>query len=254
MLSHSAEALVLDVFDLQDRDRIVTFLTREQGKVRGVAKGARRKYSRFAGHLQPLAKVQVTWFEKEGRDLVRIASVEPVRLAQHMLADLEGILLGSYLTEHLTVFVQENEPGELYFRLLDSTVEALASGVDRDLAARWFETWMLRLAGIFPIPRECPLCGRPLLAEGAVLPASGEGLVCRECGGEGRLPGSLEVEPEVLQALLAFHAAALPALAEHPPTPAVLRRIEEVTGRVRRAFLQQELKSYDVMRRTLADG
>ena len=63
---HSAEALLLDAFDLQDGDRIVTFLTRDRGKVRGVAKGAKRKYSRFAGQLQPLAKVKVTWFEKEG--------------------------------------------------------------------------------------------------------------------------------------------------------------------------------------------
>jgi recombinational DNA repair protein (RecF pathway) len=151
-------------------------------------------------------------------------------------------------------FAQENEPGDLYFRLLDSTVEALAAGVDRDLATRWFETWMLRLAGIFPVPRECPLCGRDLLPQGALLPASAEGLVCRDCGGEGRLPGSLEVGPEVLEALLRFAASALPALAAEPPPPAVLRRVEELTGRVRRAFLQQELKSYDVMRRTLAGG
>ena len=47
----SAEAILLDVVDLHDRDRIVTFLTRERGKLRGVARGARRKYSRFAGQL-----------------------------------------------------------------------------------------------------------------------------------------------------------------------------------------------------------
>ena len=121
----SAEALLLDAFDLQDRDRIVVFLTRERGKVRGVAKGARRKYSRFAGQLQPLAKVKVTWFESEGRDLVRISGVEPVRSAGRLLGELEDILLTSYLAEHLLEFAQENEPAELYFRLLDSTVEAL---------------------------------------------------------------------------------------------------------------------------------
>ena len=54
----SGEALILDVFDLQEKDRIVTLLTRERGKKKGVAPGARRKYSRFAGQLQPLAKVR----------------------------------------------------------------------------------------------------------------------------------------------------------------------------------------------------
>jgi len=248
---HSAEALILEVFDLQEQDRIVTFLTRERGKLRGVARGARRKYSRFAGQLQPLAQVKVTWFEKEGRELVRLSGVEPIRLAGHLLSDLEGILLASYLAEHLKELAQENEPAELYYRLLESTLTALAEGVDRDLAARFFETWALRLAGVFPEPRDCPSCGRPL-TDGAVLPASGEGLVCGECGGGGFAPGALSIEPPAVAALVRFSHERLPALAARPPSPAVLRRLEEVAGRVRRAFLQGELKSYDVMRRTLA--
>ncbi|HEX5760224.1 MAG TPA: DNA repair protein RecO, partial [Thermoanaerobaculia bacterium] len=153
----SAEVLVLDVFDLHDDDRIVTFLTREQGKKRGVAKGARRKHSRFAGQLQPLAKARVTWFEREGRDLARVSSVELVRPAHRLQEDLEGILLGSYLVDHLLEFAQEDEASDAFFRLLDTTLEALLAGVDRDLAARYFEAWVLRLAGIFPPPRECPL-------------------------------------------------------------------------------------------------
>src|SRR6185295_15497988 len=78
---HSAEALILSVADLHDRDRIVVFLTRDLGKKRGVAKGARTRHSRYAGQLQPLAKVQVTWFAKEGAELARISSVELVRAA-----------------------------------------------------------------------------------------------------------------------------------------------------------------------------
>jgi len=254
----SAEALLLDTFDLQDRDRIVTFLTRERGKVRGVAKGARRKYSRFAGQLQPLAKVKVTWFEREGRDLVRISDVESVRPASRLLGELEDILLASYLAEHLLEFAQENEPAELYYRLLDSTVEALLAGVDRGLVARFFEIWMLRLAGIFPSPVECPACGREMdAARGAVLPASGEGLVCVDCGGAGGAavhglqPGALAVPPEVMAVLERFGHVRLSELARQPPPPELLARIEEIAVRVRRSFLQHELKSYGVMRRTL---
>lgn len=249
----SAEALLLDVVDLHDRDRIVTFLTRERGKVRGVARGARRKHSRFAGQLQPLAKLQVTWFEKEGRDLVRISGAEVVALPTRLQADLEGILLGSYLAEHLVELVQENEPAELYYRLLDATLAALAAGVDRDLVTRWFEVWALHLAGVFPVPEGCPGCGRPLAEEGAVLPASGEALLCRDCAG-GSVAGAAAtaIEPRVV-ALLARFARQRPAeLAAAPPPAADLRRVEEVTTRVRRAFLERELKSYLVMQRTLS--
>lgn len=242
----TSEALLLDVLDLHDRDRIVTFLTREHGKKKGVAKGARTRHSRFAGELQPLTKVQITWFEKEGRDLVRISSVDMIRSAHRLQEDLEGILLGSYMADHLLELAQENESSDLFFRLLDSTLEALLAGVDRDLAARYFEVWVLRLAGVFPPPHECPVCGRPL--DWAVLPSNGETLVCLDCGGQ----AGLIVRPETLELLRWMGRLSLPKLAETPPAPAALRQLEEVSARIRRHFLQHELRSYEVIQKTRA--
>ncbi len=244
---HNAEALILGVADLHDRDRIVTFLTREQGKRRGVAKGARTKHSRFGGQLQPLAKVQVTWFEKEGRDLLRISSVELVRAANSVQTDLEGILLGSYLADHLIEFAQENEPSDHLFRLLDATVQALLSGVDRDLATRYFEAWVLRLAGVFPPPRSCPSCDSPFSEAGAVLPRSGEALLCFECGGR----SGLTLQPETLDFLRRIGRESVTEAAVSLPAARTLRQVEEVCGQVRRHFLQRELRSYEVMRQTL---
>jgi DNA repair protein RecO (recombination protein O) len=244
----TAEALILDVMDLHDRDRIVTFLTREHGKKKGVAKGARVKHSRFGGQLQPLAKAQVTWFEKEGRDLARISSVELVRTAHPLQTDLEGILLGSYLADHLLEFAQEGEDSDHLYRLLDTTVEALLAGVDRDLAARYFEAWVLRLAGVFPAPHACPSCGLPFPPEGAMLPRSGEMLLCLECGGR----SGFAVSPAALELLCRIGRESLPAVAERTPSASVLRQVEDLCAQVRRHFLQRELRSYDVMRATLA--
>jgi len=245
----TAEALILDVFDIHDRDRIVTFLTREQGKKRGVARGARTKHSRFAGQLQLLARVSVTWFEKEVRDLARISSVELVRPAHRLHADLDGILTGCYLADHGLEFAQENEASELLFRLLDSTTEALLEGVDRDLAARYFEAWVLRLAGIFPPPQTCTACGAPL-GGGAVLPAGGDALVCADCGGHRERAGGFRVGPETVAFLRRIGREPLPAVAAEPPAPAVLRQVEALAARVRRQFLQRELRSYDVIQKT----
>lgn len=243
----NATALLLDVFDLQERDRIVTFLTAEWGKKRGVARGSRTKYSRFAGQLQPLAKVEVSWFEKDGRDLVRISDVSLVRPAAAVQETLEDILLTSYLAEHMKEFAQEEEPSERLFRLLDSTLEALLSGTDRHLAARYFEVWMLRLSGIFPIPRECPLCGRPYAGK-AVFVESEAILACERCGTDHR---QLAVGPAELDFLLRSGSESLAKLEESPPSPEVLSRIEGLCGRIRRQFLQAELKSYRVMLDTL---
>ena len=249
----TAPALLLDVFDLHDRDRIVTFLTAERGKVRGVARGARRKYSRFAGQLQPLAKVALTWFEKEGRDLARITGVELLRPARRLNSTLEGILMGGYLADHMLEFAQENEASDASFRLLDSSLEALEAGVDLGLAARYYETWVLRLAGIFPPPRQCPQCGRSLgPEEGAVLGPAGEALLCAACGADA--PGALRVSPAALDFLRRTAREGLAAIASRPPEPAVLAEVEALAARVRRAFLGHELKSHGVMQRTLGEA
>ena len=244
----TTEALILDVRDLHDRDRIVTFLTREFGKKSGVAKGARVKHSRFGGQLQPLAKVQVTWYEREGRDLVRISTVELVSTAHLLQADLEGLLLGSYLADHMLELAQEGEVSDHLYRLLDSTLQALAEGVDRDLATRYFETWALRIAGVFPPPHACPNCGRPFSPEGAMLPRSGETMLCLDCGG----PSGFAVASETLAFLIRTARESLPQAALQPPSPAVLRQIEAVCTQVRRAFLQRELRSYDVIHTMLS--
>ncbi len=235
----SAEALILTVADLSDRDRIVTFLTREHGKKKGVAKGSRTRHSRFAGQLQPLAKAAITWFQKEGGDLVRISSVELIRPAGKLLEDLDDILLGAYLAEHLVEFAQEDEPSEALFRLFDATLEALLGGVDRDAVARYFEAWVLRLAGIFPAPRECPECGGDLGTKGAVLPRGGDSLLCADCargGGRTLAPGTIDF-------LLRIGRVGPALAAESRPDPQSLRQVEALCADVRRGFLQHELKS-----------
>lgn len=244
----TAEALVLDVVDLHEFDRIVTFLTRWQGKKRGVTQGARRKFSRFGGQIQPLAKVSVTWHQKEGRDLARISAVEMIRPADALLGDLEGLLLSAYLRDHMLEFSQEDEPGDKMYRLLDATTEALLAGVDRDLATRYFEAWVLRLAGIFPAPHLCPECDRPLSDLGAVLPPDSEGLVCRDCGGR----SGLDVSGDVLHFLLRIGREGLREMARAAPSLATLEKVDKLCAAVRRRFLQHELKSYQVIRETLA--
>lgn len=252
MKTTSDEAIILEVRDLHEKDRIVTFLTRGHGLKRGVARSAKRRYSRFAGQLQPLARVRVTWFEKDGRDLVRVRDVDLERPAERLHADLEGILVGSFLADQARAFVQENEESELAFRLLDSTVEALMEGVDRHLAGRYFEMWILRLAGIFLPPIECPHCGTSLVHVGGTLPSDEEAVVCSDCARPG---DGLSVPPEVVRFFVRAGTERVSELGELEALEggdATLDRAEEVCARVRRRFLGYELKSYGVMKRTLA--
>ena len=78
---YSADALILRTYKLGEADRIVVFLTRDRGKKRGVAKGARRPKSNFVGALEPLTHVRVAYFEKERRELVSLNYSEASRSA-----------------------------------------------------------------------------------------------------------------------------------------------------------------------------
>ena len=245
-----SEGLVVDLVNLGERDRIVTLLSPEHGKVRGVAKGARGKFSRYSGHLHLLAKVRFGWFEKDGASLARLRDVQMLRPADTLQADLEGILLGTYLAEHAATFAQENERSERLFRLVDTSVAALMDpAVPNELVARYFECWMLRLAGVFPHPAECPVCGSRL-TDLAVLPEGLEGLVCGSCA-----PGhsGFRIGPEVLGFLLQIGSLRVQEVAARRPSRGVLERVEELCVRVRREFLGDELRSYLVMKRTLLE-
>jgi DNA repair protein RecO (recombination protein O) len=157
---HTADALILRTYKLGEADRIVVFLTRDRGKKRGVAKGARRPRSRFVGALEPLTEVKVAYFERERRELVGLNYAETVRspliLAMAGTAgepDEAPLQYVAYFAELLDEWAQEGDADERLFRLGISMVEALADGVPVEPLARYFECWLLRLQGLYPEAR-----------------------------------------------------------------------------------------------------
>ncbi len=248
---HSGEAQLLQTTNLHEQDRIVVFLSRDRGLKRGAARSARKRFSRFGGELQQLAKVHVTWFEKPERELVRLSGAETIRSARALHEDLEGILVSSYLAEHMQVFAQEDEPDNHLYRLLDTTVQALLDGCDRLLATRYLECWTLRLSGVFPSPRRCPACGSPIGDE-AWLAVDAAGILCASCGGDAG--SNRKVDADALAFLRQIGSAALGALQGNGHfDQATLESVGSLTREVRRAFLGRELNSYGVMQRTLRE-
>jgi DNA repair protein RecO (recombination protein O) len=158
---HTAEALVLRTYKLGEADRIVVFLTRDRGKKRGVAKGARRQRSRFAGALEPLTEVRVAYFESERRELVGLNYAETVRspLSMNALnqAATSGLtsqfMLVEYIAELLDEWAQDSDADDRLYRLGASMLDALTGGVPAEPLARYFEYWLLRLQGVYPEAR-----------------------------------------------------------------------------------------------------
>ena len=145
---HTSDALILRTYKLGESDRIVVFLTRDRGKKRGVAKNARQSRRRFGGALEPMTVGRVGYVEREGRELVRLDYVEPVR-SPMSVADVDALGYVSYFAELVDEWAQDNDPNEPLFRLGASVVDALAAGVGVEPLARYFEYWLLRLQGVY---------------------------------------------------------------------------------------------------------
>ena len=122
---YSADALILRTYKLGEADRIVVFLTRDRGKKRGVAKGARRPKSNFVGALEPLTHVRVAYFEKERRELVSLNYSEPSRSALSS-GTIEALGCASYFAELIDEWAAESHEDERLYRLGVSMVDALA--------------------------------------------------------------------------------------------------------------------------------
>jgi DNA repair protein RecO (recombination protein O) len=168
---YTADALILRTYKLGEADRIVVFLTRDRGKKRGVAKGARRPRSRFAAALEPMTEARVAYFEKERRELVGLNYAEPVRSPMALmggpqgppLQDRSGTPSGAplfdalgyigYFAELLDEWAQEADADDRLFRLGVSMLEALSAGAPVEPLARYFEYWLLRLQGVYPESR-----------------------------------------------------------------------------------------------------
>ncbi len=149
---YTADALILRTYKLAESDRIVVFLTRDRGKKRGVAKGARRTKSNFAGALEPLTHVRVAYFEKEQRELVNLNYSEASRSALSS-GTMEGLGCAAYFAELIDEWAAESHEDERLYRLGVSMVEAIAAGVPTEPLTRYFEYWLLSLQGVYPASR-----------------------------------------------------------------------------------------------------
>ena len=244
---YTSEALILRTYKLGEADRIVVFLTRDRGKKRGVAKGARRPKSRYMGALEPMTRAGVAYFEREQRDLVRLNYVEP---QQSPLAAI-GLATGAAVLGHVGYFAElidewapEAHADERLYRLGSAVVDAVAAGAPIERLARYFEYWILRLQGVYPALGACPGCGSALEA-GAVMPPREHMYLCRRCAHAGH-------GTDIGAPALRFLRAAARTAPEHMDSLELdvrsSRELETAHRRLLNTHLEKELKSVRVLR------
>ncbi len=239
----TTEALVLRAYKLGETSKVVVLLTRERGKVRAVARGARGGRPRYQSALETLSEVRVTLHGRQGAELVRLGQAELIHSAFRVgERGLDAVLFLSLCAELLDAFSPEGEADERVYRLGLAVLRAIEDGANPDLVARYLEAWLLRLHGLYPPLDRCASCGGALRAGRVEYHRPAQGFVCGECG-----PASGPILPEEVRSLLGEMFSHTPATLSAPAGPDV-RTLESFHRDLVARHLERELRSPRVIR------
>jgi DNA repair protein RecO (recombination protein O) len=179
---YQTEAIVLRRTDFGEADRLLTVFTPERGKLRLIAKGARKPSSRKSGHVELFSYGR--YLVAVGHDLDIVTQAETIEPFLPLHEDLLRATYAYYVAELTDAFTPEQDENRPLFTLLKEAFGWLAAADNLPLVARYYEIHLLGLAGYQPQLFVCGACKKPLEPETNYFsPAQGT-VYCRQCGRE----------------------------------------------------------------------
>lgn len=177
MTLHQSEAIVLRTWPMREADLLVSLLTRDMGKVRGVAKSALKSRKRFGGALEPMTYVQAAYAERPRQELVRLDHFEVIASPLAEPIDYLRAATLAYYAEVLESVLPDHDPQDAIFRLTLAVLEQ--SQVDRCwMPLTYFSLWITRLIGWLPETDRCTECGDAFNGKAAYFHVLADGLSC----------------------------------------------------------------------------
>jgi DNA repair protein RecO (recombination protein O) len=234
------DAVVIRHSDYGEADRLLTLYTRQMGKMRVIAKGARKIASRKAGHIEPFTHVRLQL--ATGRDMFLVTQADTVDAYLPLRDNL--ILTGhaSYALELLDRFSYEDETENAsIFRLLTETLARLASKSDPWLALRYYEMRLLDHLGFRPQLFECVNCRREIQAEDQFFSFSAGGVICPSCGRG--LKHLHDISVDALKYLRHFQRSSFAEASRARPLPDVQQETEALMQGYFTYLLERELNT-----------
>jgi DNA repair protein RecO (recombination protein O) len=150
MPARMSETFVLRTYPFRESDLIVSFFTRDLGKLRGVARRARRPKSNFGSGLERLSHVRMAYFQRENAELVNLSGCELIQSQFAMQSEYARSIALDYFTEVAEQLLPPHEPNEKFFRLLMAVLADLRAEGNIWQAVAYFTLWSVRLTGVLP--------------------------------------------------------------------------------------------------------
>jgi DNA repair protein RecO (recombination protein O) len=178
MTIFASDALILRTWPVNEADLVVSFFTRDYGKLKGVAKAALKSRKRFGGALEPMTQARAFFVERPRQELVRLDQLELLRSPLSAPIDYARASVLSFYAEVLEEALPEHDPQETVFRLLLAVLEQTT--VDQPwMPLTYFSLWMTRLMGWLPDLAFCTRCGDRFAPGEASFHPGSDGLFCQ---------------------------------------------------------------------------
>ena len=158
MALYRTRAIVLRSIKLSETDKLVTFMTEKFGKVKCVAKAARKIKSRFVGSLEPMSCIHLIYFGKQNQNLHRLNHADIIQSFHTVREDFQKLYTGIYMNELVDAMVAEGHQEKSIFHLLLESLEALKDQNNLEPLCRMFELRLLSLSGYRPELNQCTHC------------------------------------------------------------------------------------------------
>lgn len=174
-------AIILHSRKWGEADRIVTCYTKPLGKIRAIARGARKLRSRLGGSLEPFSLCQLELFERPGDSLYRVSQAAMLESFSRLREDLTLMTAAARMVNLVAAVVAEGDADSRMFEGLEQGLRHLSTSSDPRLVVLLFQIRMLGLTGFKPQTEHCATCG---LGAPAGLPQFSPvagGLVCLQC-------------------------------------------------------------------------
>jgi DNA repair protein RecO (recombination protein O) len=242
---YRTDALILRRADFGETDRLLTIFTPGRGKLRVLAKGARKTTSRKAGHIELFMLTDMLL--SRGRTWDIISQVELIEPYRALREDLQQTGHAYYIAELIDRFTEENDANQPLFALLALTLARLGQPEQSFLALRYFELHLLGLAGYQPQLYYCLTCDKALEPVDCYFHVADGGTLCPE---HGRLRPQADPLPlAVLKVLRYLQAETWEKVAKLQLTPATQDQVESLLLRTITFILERQLKSIDFLKR-----
>jgi DNA repair protein RecO (recombination protein O) len=237
-----SESIITRTWEFGETDLLVSFFTADRGRLKGVAKGARKSSRRFANCLDSFCLTRLEYDRKSGRDLYFLDSGKLIHGFPELRFDFHALSLASYMVELMETLFPLGVAEPRMFALLKNAFYALSNRMEREDLRILFEAKALALGGYGINFERCCDCGRLYAGEGrAVFKQSKGGIACLRCERESaRLPG---LDPDAARGLDGIQTTPLDHVSHTPLTDAVKGEMKRVLRLHLRYSLGKELKT-----------